>query len=279
MSRLEVNDIAAILVLYNCPMNESLTLQSLNSAGKAASTILKVFVYDNSAERQKAADFSNLEIVETYHDAGNPGVSKAYNHFAEKLKNQFSWFLLLDQDTQFPEGYFRELLEVEEYNSELILPRLMQGSQLISPHGFYNGYSRSIAPPATGLQPLTQRSALNSGILISSKAFKEAGGYAEDVPLYFSDQVFIQRLKDSGIDHYYLLNSVCTHQMASNDISNIPAFKRRFELFVKGARAAQKHFKGLTRQGLKALILLRAAKLSMKFKDTFYLRQAFLNHH
>ncbi len=273
---MQLSEIGAILVLYQCAPANSITLQSLNRACQKVGHTLPVYIYDNSPNPVQRPEFSNIRIMEARHNPDNPGVSTAYNFFAEKLRHSYKWLLLLDQDTGFPETYFEELKEVDPKNAELILPKLMQGNTLISPHAFRSGYSHSIEIPAKGFHNLQNRAALNSGILVSTHALHRAGGYAEDVPLYFSDQVFIQRLKEHGVSRYFLLNAQCSHSMSSNDERNLADFKKRYQLFVDGARCARRHFPIPTSLGLRALVLMRGFKLSLRHRDSYFLKHALI---
>lgn len=264
--------IAAIMVLYRCPPAQSATLQSLSQACQKADLSLDLYLYDNSPTAQPLAGFPHINVLETHHNPNNPGVSTAYNHFARQA--QAEWLLLLDQDTQFPESYFEEVLPLLNGPHALILPPLVQNGVQISPHAFRWGYSFSEKEMKSGAQSLKQRSALNSGLLVKKEWFQKVGGYAEDVPLYFSDQVFVHRLKKAGLKDFYLLESPAHHSMASNDARDPAGFKERFLLFVNGARAARKHFGPTVRAGLTALAILRGLKLSLRQADAFYLRQS-----
>jgi hypothetical protein len=45
---------------------------------------------------------------------------------------------------------------------------------------------------------------MNSGILVSVKAFQEVGGYSTDLPFYFSDPLFIYKIKKKYSQIYFL---------------------------------------------------------------------------
>ena len=265
-------EICAIIVLYQCRPADSVTLQSLNQAAEVAELSLPVYVYDNSPEPPHWTGFSRLRLAGYHHNPANPGVSAAYNHFA--IQSRHEWLLLLDQDTSFPTDFFQELKGFDASDDRLILPQLFQGKQLISPHRFSYGYSYSVAELSPGGHRLDKYSALNSGILIRRTLFEEVGGYPTEVCLYFSDQVFMHKLKEHGLSHFRLLRASCEHAMASNDSSDPAAFRQRFLLFVDGARRALPHFPVLTRLGLRALVLLRGLKLSLRHKQGFYLQRA-----
>lgn len=270
--KMEAKQIAGILVLYKCALKNSDTLLSLNASCKANNYTLHIAVYDNSPNAQSVVEFSNLLLTEYVHNAKNPGVSAGYNHFSAILPSHL-FLLLLDQDTLFPENFMEEVLLFDSTTFALAAPILKQKDQIISPHQIKLGYSFSKETYAFGKQSLNNKSILNSGILVSQHAYRKAGGYAEDVPLYFSDQVFIQRLKNSGLSSFFLLHATCQHAMASNSMDVLESFKNRYNLFLTGAKQARKYFPLHTAIGLNIVVFLRALKLSITQRNLYFITQ------
>ncbi|WP_054692516.1 hypothetical protein [Geotalea toluenoxydans] len=75
-----LNDILAVEVIYRRKLADTETFSSLSHSLEKLGGCLELLVYDNSPEPMEPAhhDYPAWRI-QYVHDAGNPGVSKAYN--------------------------------------------------------------------------------------------------------------------------------------------------------------------------------------------------------
>jgi len=255
-----------IIVLYNEKLIDAAPLKSIELCNDLA-----LYVYDNSLSPD--LDANSYPNVTYIHDSRNPGVSSAYNSgvsFAKQIGRE--WVLLFDQDTILPADFLSKLQEnINKLPfSNLYALRLLKEGNLISPCGYKykRGYINNDLH--SGNLSMNNISLLNSGLLISVELFMEAGGYDESVPLYFSDFVFVNRLRKI-MTNFTLLPIDLVHNLSSNDMSDIKSFKIRYDLYLKGAKQAMasEHSGSLYYFGS---TLLRAVKLSFTLKDRYYLK-------
>ena len=240
---MSLDKVLGVLVLYNCKLEDSESIVTLNSSLEWINQRLLLYVYDNSLIRQypdNKFEYGNFRI-NYVHDNSNPGVSKAYNMGA-KFANETNrtWLLLLDQDTLFQKDFFQvvSIALIENKGFDLYATKLYVNQTIISPSRYYFkrgfSYNKEIV---SGSFPLRNTTFLNSGLIVSLQSFIDCGGYSETVKLYFSDFVFIDRLR-KNVKKYFLLNTFGQHQLSSNDESDYDAFLVRFELYLEGALCA-----------------------------------------
>lgn len=229
------------------------------------------FVYDNSPEIDP--DAGNYSFVKYTHDPTNPGVSMAYNKGAEYARALGKeWVLLFDQDTELPTDFFEVL--VNKVNSgpesQLYAMKLFKEGALISPGGYKYKRGYMLTDMKTGENSMNNVTFLNSGLLVSLDLFFEAGGYDENVPLYFSDFIFINRIRKVSRS-FTLLPVNLMHNLSSNDMTNIGEFKARYDLYLKGIKESimsEDNGHGF----YYSVSFLRALKLTFTLRDRYYLK-------
>ena len=147
---MDFNDIYVVIV-YKTRLENSKTLETLSvNFGEE----MCLMVFDNSPERQYFENefIFNKYKIKYYHDGSNPGLSFAYNI---ALKNasllNIKWLLLLDQDTNFTQEYFKEILKLDSNKLSniivSILPRVLsiKDNKMISPTRItFGGFSKPI---------------------------------------------------------------------------------------------------------------------------------------
>ena len=90
---------------------------------------------------------------------------------------------------------------------------------------------RSISP---GVHNTARISILNSGMLIDTRAFRETGGYDDNIPLYFSDFAFMDRYRRL-YDSICVVDAECRHDHFFDDKSaDTGAALERFGLYCRG---------------------------------------------
>jgi GT2 family glycosyltransferase len=246
-------------------------LYSLNLIGYSRD--FDYMVYDNYPLYNNLNSFSDGHV--TYiADYNNSGVSKAYNCAAEIARNiNKKYLLFLDQDTKIDELFFKKVSLLSPDN-KLIVPILLNKGVVISPCKYVLGHGSSLSRKElnTGLNNLNRRSFLNSGTIINLEVFQKSGGYNEDLPLYFSDFNFFEKVR-KNISEYYLLDSEFHHEMASNDESNLEEFLVRFEYYCIGAMKCYDGFWGKVMMFMN--ILFRGIKKTIAHKKIVFLNIVF----
>lgn len=259
-----LDKLLVVIVLYKERLEDALPFKAVKNAN------VNCFVYDNSPFSD--TELEDYSFVKYVHDPSNPGVSMAYNKGAEFARAEGKeWLLLFDQDTRLPEGFFMKLLlQMKGASSGLYAMKLFKENTLISPCGYKYKRGFSLKNINEGRNSLKNISFLNSGLLISRELFDKAGGYDESVPLYFSDFIFINRLR-TVTNSYTLLSIDLFHSLSSNDMSNLVLFKGRYSLYLKGIKESIKsERKGSFYYYISSL--LRAVKLTINLKDAYYLK-------
>lgn len=183
------NRVLLCIVLYKVKLLQSKTYLSF-----VQSNYVRLFVYDNSPEKQT---INRPNTIYT-HDPSNRGLSVAYNAAAKYAKeNGYKWLLLLDQDTDFSNISIDDYAQaISDYpDVKLFAPKVNCGAKFMSPAKVWNKmmFLQDIVP--TGQISLSKYSLINSGICVNVDAMIECGGYNEKVFLDYSDFEFLERLK------------------------------------------------------------------------------------
>ncbi|MET3112926.1 rhamnosyltransferase [Pedobacter sp. CG_S7] len=240
MANHEINKLLVVVVLYNLRLEESSSLISLNQN----CLLTDVLIYDNSLDNlnQNSKNFFQYLNIKYIHDPSNPGVSKAYNSAVEyAFQNNKSFILLLDQDTFLPKNALEIYLNAAIKNQEIKLfaPCLKFNDKIYSPCNYYmhKGFHKNKFK--MGVNSLKDVNFLNSGLLLNIHAFKQTGGYDENIRLYFSDFEFINRFK-KYYKSYFLIDLVCLHELASTDKTDLNKALNRFVIYCTDAKMAAK---------------------------------------
>lgn len=193
----------------------------------------KIFVFDNSPEAAMLPDDPRIIY---YHAPENPGISTGYNFAADyALKNEFSWLLLLDQDSEFtfpPAVYIDAVCKNPEIGLFAPAMKTSQGIPM-SPVNLQTLFptAEEMTP---GRYPLKSYVPVNSGSLVSTELFWKCGGYNEKVFLDHSDYDFMERL--AMVTENFILIDGTVIQDYSGDEVDPERICKRFILFLKSAR-------------------------------------------
>lgn len=277
MSVINADSIIAVVVLYKCRLDNSVSVRTLlQSMELAGWNTLDLVVYDNAPEYNlHQIDYPGFRI-HYIPDYTNSGVSRAYNKafvIGQNLKKNF--LLLLDQDTEISDSYCEELSLIDNRYG-LIAPVLEDKGVIISPcrYRFGRGSSLKKEDCMVGIKKMKGFNFLNSGSLISLDLFGRVGGFDERIPFYFSDFNFFNRVKKYE-NHFYLMKTTFHHEMASNDTSNMDRFSTRFRLYCEGAFRCYDHFLGRLMMFIN--VFLRAFKMGLKCHTLRFLKIAILS--
>jgi len=271
-----LNETLAVLVLYQTPLRDSATFNSLQSSLKNCNSSIDWFVYDNSPSPGQAYDEIHDSKIIARWDASNPGVSKAYNEGFKVAKSLGKkWMLLFDQDTHFTQDAF------EKYHHALLrnplencfVPLLVDKKGIISPFKFHLGNGKRINTVKEGVHSFNRLQFINSGLMISLHAFGQADGYDEDFPLDFSDYAFIERVRSNFLS-FVLIPLTIQHDHSSLMSMSKKEELKRYSVFVTAA----KMFRTKYHQGNILIVLrslLRGIKLSLRHKTLAFVIQYF----
>lgn len=229
-----------VIVLYKEQLCSTLTWKTL-LAGWAQSDRISLYVHDNSPSPQA---ISTPLCVCYHHDAENGGLSVAYNQAAQYAHDEgYEWLLLLDQDTTFPVGAldaYLEAVDAQGEQTQVFVPQLVyqQASRPFSPVRISSCMYAQGVLLNEGIYAWDRYSVVNSGLCVSTSAFRAAGGYNEKVRLDFADFQFVERLR--RITPGFLRIGVVAIQAFSNEQQEVDCLLSRYRLYVESAYHCEK---------------------------------------
>lgn len=260
-----IDEVLAILVLYEMKLSDSPAYQSLRCSLEREGKKCQLYVYDNSAVGQPIpVDW--MWKIHYHHDPTNPGVSVAYNQghmIAKKLG--LKWLLFADQDTTFPEDIFEEYTRTMAIFPEcqVFAPLMIDRDGLISPFTRRMASGKRLHKIEMGMQSLCDLQAVNSGLMVSTRIFESAGGYDERLRLDFSDFDFFKKLR-SHTPHMAVIDCKCRHELSSATKGDVNSAITRFKFYLQGSRVMAKHSGGFV---FLLRAFLRAVKLSFRYRS------------
>lgn len=223
----------AIIVLYNCNIEESKTIISLLKIYKKHKNIFKnlnLIIYDNSKEKHNI----HLSVNFNYkyvHNPLNPGLAVAYNYALEKaIASSYNWLLLLDQDSILPRKFFENLsntiINVENNDTVVaIVPKMHKKGSFFSPSKkTFTGNDKPIDMNHKGIYE-PKISAINSGSTIKVSFLKEIKGFNELFSLDFLDHwLYFTIYKLSK--KVYVMDFQVEHELSISNYDNLLDEKR-----------------------------------------------------
>lgn len=189
------SDISAGIVLFNPDIDRlCLSLESLSNQVE-----LIVLVDNGSANIEEVekslTHFKNTILIKNNR---NLGLAYALNQLCRYASDQNSdWILTLDQDTVCPPSMVSELLKYSEDNTGILCPAVD-----------YEGLS--IKSKADNKEVTQTYACMTSGSLTNICAWKEVGGFRDELFVDFVDNDFCMKLE---LHHYKILrvNSCIMH--------------------------------------------------------------------
>jgi rhamnosyltransferase len=259
-----LDEILVVIVLYKRKPAECTAYTGLLKSEKPP----LIFIYDNSPSSAAPEASANVRYV---HDKSNSGLGKAYNEGFRiaRIENK-KWLLLFDQDTIVPADFLRSYFRstISAPSSCAFVPKLMDHNGLISPFRWSFGKGTRIHSPSEKLSLHKYRFA-NSGLLISTDAFGQCGGYEENIQLDFSDIVFGEKLKQVT-DHFAMVEIFLQQSFSGTENFSLDQALNRFSFFCRGALQTGKTFGNSGTMILRTL--LRALGLSVKYKNVGFIK-------
>lgn len=219
-------------MLYKCTVEDCKTFSTL--LADLPEEHINLFVYDNSPNRQT----TSIAVGRYIHDTANGGIGKAYNSACEYAKeNHYKWMMLLDQDTEFPEGALAKYSKavVDHPDLQMFAPRhKMNTGEYMSPTHYRHKTSRPQKFTLKGITEFSKACPVNSGILLTVSSFVKAGGYDETVWLDFSDIRFIEKYK-KHFDRFYIIEDLVCLQNFSATEKDPERIIKRHQIYLECA--------------------------------------------
>jgi len=180
--------IAIVVVLYNCHIRKSKTINSLINSYKKfhvknPKNKIDLIIYDNSKKKSVYQNLKKLINTNYIHDRKNSGLSKAYNYALNYcIKNKSEWLILFDQDSTLPLNYFDQLYyEIKKSSNSCvaIVPKVLSNKSMLSPcKVFFGGILRPLSENYYGKNK-KEVFAIGSGATILVTYLKEINGFNE----------------------------------------------------------------------------------------------------
>ena len=231
-----IDSLLVVLVVYEKTLSNICFLKSLYDIN----IDVEVYVYDNSSLPQK--EFLSGLNIQYVHDSSNPGVSTAYNKaFYYANKNNKSAVLLLDQDTSFDPNYLPYYLNMyNKYGDSFIYAPVI--TDALSCKVYSPSYMKYFVGKVSNIRDvsyrevysLSNKSVINSGLLIPLEIYNKIGGYNSNIKLDFSDIYFIEKYKKIN-EKIILLDCYIKHSLSGDEGLNIDAEMKRFPYYCNGA--------------------------------------------
>lgn len=220
--------IFTIIVLYNCELKNSKTLNSISLALKNNDLEISFLIWDNGIYDQSHLIDKNYEYI---HSKINVGISKAYNYaFESALNRKYEWLLLFDQDSIIPKTFFLDLNNelkslIQKNDISAIVPRIHYNNNYFSPSKVsIGGIHRPIEKSHLGIYK-KEIFAINSGSLINLNFLKEINGFNNQFWLDSLDRWLYMKVYEKG-GKVYVSNSIIEHDLSILDYNNSVSINR-----------------------------------------------------
>ena len=269
-----MTDITILICLYNKSVEESDTLQSLlqSDLNLVNATI---YLWDNSPVCLSSENLvflkNRFNKVIYKHTPDNLALSKLYNKVIDEVVEKKGYLMLCDDDSNIPLNFFAVLVsQIEQHPViNLFLPQIFSDAVLVSPAKDYLVFTKHIKQIQPGLLVSNCTTAINSGMVISNRLFKNGFRYDENLRFYGTDNFFmIEYARDNKFLN--VLDVQIKHSLSYNSSEDISNKVRIFKEIKRANRIIyQKDF--FKRQLVIANNLFVALKLSLKYKTRLFL--------
>lgn len=229
------------IVIYNRNITELYFIKSLVSLKEH----VDLFLYDNSKFSQDIPIIENVTIYYE-HDENNNGVSRAYNQAYKKAKVLHKQLLLLlDQDSVFDISFIdKYMLLYNIYKNNFIYAPIVTNANVTKVYS--PAHMRNFVGKIQDFKnfiyqekySLTNKSIINSGMMVPLNLFEEIGGFNERLKLDFSDIYFIEKYKKLKAE-FILVDLTLKHSISGDEGNDFDQEYSRFKFYCSGAREIQ----------------------------------------
>ncbi|MCS6209211.1 glycosyltransferase [Shewanella baltica] len=261
------NDILIVVVVYNRSIeNVKIISKVLNSHFG-----IELYIYDNSLVPDVSFSTEVADRQCRYiSDPSNSGVSKAYNlAFEYAISKDKHYVLILDQDSQFELAFLERYFDaVQQYGVSFIYSPLVcdaAKTKIYSPAklnnfvGHSEVYEKKLAPV---IVDISNRSVINSGLMIPVSIFSKIGGYNNKIKLDFSDVYFIEIYKIFN-KSVVLVDVELLHSLSGDEGPKFLTEMKRFPYYCIGALELTKSLNKSTLW----TVLRRTVRLVIKYRN------------
>ena len=214
-------NLLAVLVIYNCKIEEAKTLTSLlrnYEKSPRAFRNFRLIIYDNSLLEH--AIHSKIPFEHLYVHDRNNSLSVAYNYaLYEAIKTSCDWLLMLDQDSSLPEDFIDNLscdLSTihEDTTVTAVVPKMCFQNVIFSPTTIlFGGIVRAIDIRHKGICMFKNACAIGSGSVINVSFLQKVGGFNEMFRMDCLDRWLFYTINKMG-GKVYVTDSIIEHELS-----------------------------------------------------------------
>ena len=233
----------------------------------------QIMLWDNLPTQDNLEQADNYNIDFYYPCYINQSMSKIYNYAINKHKNNVDYFIFFDNDTLVDEKYVKKLLFlITKFPSiELFLPVIKSHKKIISPAKLYFTFGFAFKNLQEGIYKSKNISAINSGMIIKSKYFKNTNFlYDPNLGFYCTDTYFMKKYAKEN-KHLYIFTTEISHDLSLFNDESMQRVRFRFFDFKKGLKIIYQDNFFLSIL-CKLFLFYLTVKKSIKYKHNFFQR-------
>jgi len=261
-------NLLAVLVIYNCKIEKSDTLNSLVSNYQRNPEIFgdfELIIYDNSQAGQ------NIYITipfkfQYFHDKDNKGLAVAYNYSLNKaIENSNNWILLLDQDSVLPVDFIDDLSSkvatvCENPAVMALVPKMRFKKAIFSPTKVYfGGIVRSLDSQHKGICKTNNVFAIGSGCVVRTSFLQKIGGFNEKFPIDCLDRWLFLTINEME-GKVFVTDSIIDHEVSVMNFDKLMN-EQRYNSILKYENIFMKSYKSKVENYIFYLRLIKRAIL------------------
>lgn len=231
-----VNMLYVLVVLHERELLASETILSLlkNIDDGRFKGELSLIIWDNSHELMSPN--GSLTFLRHYvdnvihrHTPQNFPLSTIYNIVIEEYLDKEDFLLLLDHDSSLSSGFISSMMDAIANNPSinLFIPKVWCRNVLISPALDFIIRTKYIKRHITGVVRSSHLTAINSGMVISSRHLKKFR-YDERLTFYGTDNFFMKKYRKFN-DTLFVVNTRIDHDLSFFSTEDI---ERKLNIFL-----------------------------------------------
>jgi len=231
--------IGIVTVTYN---SAGFLAEFVDSCAAQDEARFKVYCIDNDSQDSTAAELSKISDprwVVTLNPK-NVGVAEGNNQgIVQALRDGCEWVLLLNNDTTFEPGFFRQLVQAcQRQEWRVVVPKIhfdqpaghiWYGGGGFNPRRGHTGFHKGLGEQDTG-----QFDAENTvdysptcAMLVHRSVFRQVGLMDETYFVYFDDTDFCWRLRQAGVPIGYTAATSLVHKVGGSTGGTTSPFTAR----------------------------------------------------
>jgi hypothetical protein len=262
-----VSNLSIVVVIYNCEINESNTLNSIaNSSINYKNTVL--VIWNNGPNLLHSLDITSLKekgiSVYIQQTIDNISLAKIYNQFIKENSSQY--YLILDDDSLLNNTFLNKIKQLNTIS--IALPIIKSNDTIVSP-------IKNRRPVNTATETCTNRDrvmAIGSGIILSKSIcdylIDEYGDiFDEKFFLYGVDSSFFFRIREQCLTKSITFIEGFNHSLSANEQESDDIKQFRLIESFNGKALIVHHYCGYTKRYIKAIKILIKIILSRKKRE------------